>query len=184
MTEQDESLLSAAKSGNVQAVEQALKAGGSAAFQNAQGETALMLAAGCGSVECLRRLLPLSCLNETCKGGWNALMRAADKGSIEGVQLLISDTAAKAEDTEGLTALMWAAYNGYEDCVKELLPVSDSHRKSLNGRTAYDWALAYGNNKTGQLIQAFEAAQLERQSLLKELRALSGCNIKKHHSTL
>lgn len=113
----DQSLIDAARAGDLLALQAALAAGAS---PEVDGEArALIAAAAQGSSECVKVLIPLLSCKER---GRRPLRSAALSGRAECVRLLIPATDPRAEDS---SALREAARAGEAECVRLLIPVSD-----------------------------------------------------------
>lgn len=125
---------------------------------NAQGESALMLAAIKGQTELAAKLVDRKA--DVNKTGWTALHYAASSGHLLLISLLLENSAyIDAESPNGTTPLMMAARYGSVEAVKLLLDQdADPRLKNQHGLTALDFA------QQGNRQQATEAiaSQLRR----------------------
>ncbi len=149
----------AVKAANTEIVEMLLAAGANVESPNADGETALMLAARTGSVDVASKLLAAGA-DVNAREAWRdqtALMWAAEGAFPELVKLLIaqgadvharaaandwgsqitSEPRAQYRPTGGLTPLTYAARSGCTDCVRAILAAGESvDRPTPDGVTA------------------------------------------------
>jgi ankyrin repeat protein len=109
------------------------------------GATALMAAAGAGSLPCVERLLPLSDPNARADFGDTALTatlmtRAKSdemaQGQLDCLRRLLAVCDARAADTQGVSPLMIAVEEGRIEAARMLLPLSDPAWTDKGGRTA------------------------------------------------
>lgn len=107
---------------------------------NAQGESALMLAAIKGQAEITAKLLERKA--DVNKTGWTALHYAASAGNLEIITLLLENSAyIDAESPNRTTPLMMAARYGSAAAVKLLLDQdADPQLKNQQGLTALDFS--------------------------------------------
>eukprot|EP00955_Chlamydomonas_euryale_P086061 364189-Chlamydomonas_euryale.AAC.12 len=135
------------------------------------GNTALMLAAQHGHVECVYQLLQyepslqVGCRN---KYGQNALIKAVQSIQVEcTVQLLRHKPELQVRATDnndGNTALISAAQDGHTACVRALLkhdPLAQVSAANKRGNTALIAAALYGNvGCVAELLQHTPATQV------------------------
>ncbi|CAM3634596.1 ankyrin repeat domain-containing protein [Polaromonas hydrogenivorans] len=107
---------------------------------NAQGESALMLAALKGQLEWADKLIKKGA--DVNKTGWTPLHYAASSGQVAIISLLLESSAyIDAESPNGSTPLMMAAMYGSAASVKLLLQEgADPKLKNQQGLTALDFA--------------------------------------------
>ena len=129
--------------GNVDDLRKAIRRGADVDIQDKDygRKTALMFAAGGGTIECVKYLAEHGAgVDVKAEDGKTALMCAAEKGRIECVKYLAEQGAdIDAKDSEhGDTAVMAAARNGHIECVKCLIEngAADIDAKAKNGDTA------------------------------------------------
>ncbi|QIL43670.1 ankyrin repeat domain-containing protein [Acidovorax sp. HDW3] len=131
--------------------------------RNAQGETALMLAAIKGQLDAARALLARDAdVNQT---GWTPLHYAAScitGQGVEMVRLLLEESAyIDAGSPNGSTPLMLAAQYGSEDVAQLLLAEgADPSIKNQRGLTAVQFAQRAGRDA---LARSLAAAMRKRQ---------------------
>ena len=107
---------------------------------NAQGESALMLAALKGQTDLAAKLIAKKA--DVNKTGWTPLHYAASAGQLELISLLLENSAyIDAESPNRTTPLMMAARYGSAASVKLLLDQeADPELKNQQGLTALDFA--------------------------------------------
>lgn len=165
---QNKQLIEAAKSGDIEAIRELLKAGVDIEAMSNDGGTALIWAAEQGHTEAMRELLkagsdieaskmpsPSSYLQALLKAGadieakdnlWDnlgmtALIVTASKGKTEAVkELLKAGANIEARARNGRTALIVAASKGKAEVVRALLKAgANIEARGNNGWTAFDW---------------------------------------------
>ena len=131
------------------------------------GPTALMIAAICGHLDCVRLLLGAGA-NKDMKDdeGWTALMLATDEGHADCAQALL-DAGADTDKTNnnGWTALMLAAREGHADCAQALLDAGADASMTIAGNetcTALDIAQMFGNDDVAKLLQCARSRQRKK----------------------
>ena len=127
------------------------------------GQTALMVAARAGHVECVRILLPLSNPKTALNGsGWTALTLAAIRGHDECVRLLLAAGGAKGLDRDGQSAMVTAASVGSETSLRALRILLAANRAGIpeKARETVLKALegAARNGEAGSARQLVDAA--------------------------
>lgn len=147
-------LLVAARGGQVEVVKALADARADLDKTNANGETAMMLAAIGGHRTVVEFLITREA--QVNKPGWTALIYAATNGHRGIVELLLENHAyIDSAPPNGVTALMMAARGGHLDTVKVLLEEgADPTLKTDLGQTAVDWALMTKNTEIADLIRA------------------------------
>ena len=142
-----------------------------------QGQTPLLLALALRQEACSNLLLPHSDCSVLAHGAESVLFRAARAGFGGIVRKVLSLSAARKLTAFGWTPLMGAAFNQTSnedavlDCVDALLPLSDTKRRVSKrdhwsyGLCAKDLAVSRGLLRVASRIEAFEAAQKEREEL-------------------
>lgn len=140
--------------GNVDDLRKAIRRGADVDIQDKDygRKTALMFAAGGGTIECVKYLAEHGAgVDVKAEDGKTALMCAAEKGRIECVKYLAEQGAdIDAKDSEhGDTAVMAAARNGHIECVKYLIQHgADVNAKDIEyGGTALIWAAWKGHTE-------------------------------------
>ena len=122
------------------------------------GQTALHLAADCGSLECLALLLEAGADKDAVTFRSNrrtALHLAAMSGHLEVVRLLLEVSANKdTSDAHGMTALLFAAQNGHLEVVRLLLEAGADKdaTDTLYGATALHLASQHGHLEVVRLL--------------------------------
>jgi len=139
-----ESLLGAANSGDMNAVQAAIAQGADVNVADRDGRTALMFASYNGHTDIAELLLDRGArIDDRDSFGRTALIYAASGPYRQTVQLLLSHKAdPNVVDTqEGWTALMFAASEGQAGVVEVLLNHgADKTLKDADGETALDFA--------------------------------------------
>jgi len=147
-------LLLAARGGQLDVVKALADARAGLDRTNANGETAMMLAAIGGHRSVVEYLISREA--QVNKPGWTALIYAATNGHHGIVELLLENHAyIDAAPPNGVTALMMAARGGHLETVKLLLEEgADPTLKTDLGQTAVDWAMMSRNSDIAGLIRA------------------------------
>ena len=119
---------------------------------NAQGESALMLAAINGQADLAAKLIEKKA--DVNKTGWTALHYAASAGHLDIISLLLENSAyIDAESPNRTTPLMMAARYGSVAAVKLLLEQdADPQLKNQQGLTALDFAQQASRPDTAELM--------------------------------
>jgi hypothetical protein len=142
-------LLQAAEWGNVQTIQQLVRARADINVANGKGLTPLMLAAKNGFLDTVRAVLDLGADTSLQDlAGTTALMYAVYSSNADLVRLLIgsSDRAVNASNNCGSTALFWAACKGDCEQVKLLIDAqADLDTRNSYGSTALTAAVQNGN---------------------------------------
>jgi len=122
--------------------------------RNANGETAIMLAALGGHRSVVEFLISKEA--QINQPGWTALLYAATNGHLEIIKILIENHAyIDSSPDNGLTPLMMAARAGHISVVRYLLEEgADASLQNDRGETAVDWALQTRNTDIAALIAA------------------------------
>lgn len=122
--------------------------------RNANGETAIMLAALGGHRSVVEFLISKEA--QINQPGWTALLYAATNGHLEIIKILIENHAyIDSSPDNGLTSLMMAARGGHMSVVRFLLEEgADASLKNDRGESALDWALQTRNTDIAALIAA------------------------------
>lgn len=155
----DQKLREAARGGAPLLVASLLELGANPLAASQAGETALMLAAGNGSLQCLRLLAPLSNLRARDRNGDTSLIRAAASGSLSAVLLLLAEGAdPRILGRDGRDALMAAAFHKHANVVGALSNVCDPKHQSFSG----DTALALGCRMTGSFEQRLASLEIAK----------------------
>ncbi|KAJ3568871.1 hypothetical protein NPX13_g6271 [Xylaria arbuscula] len=148
--EKDQALFWGARAGNGQIIAILLKAGANPNHNAAETQTALIIAAAHGYIECVALLLESGRCDVNLKGkyGATALSFAAGNGHYDVVECLLSRSDCKADesDSTGSTPLMWAVRGGHALVVSMVTkqPSVDVNRRDKTGRTAVSWAAGDG----------------------------------------
>jgi len=122
---------------------------------NAQGESALMMAALKGHLDIAARLIQKGA--DVNKTGWAPLHYAASHGHLAIMSLLLDNHAyIDAESPNGTTPLMMAALYGTAAAVKLLLEAgADPLLKNQQGLTAINFAQRASRAEAVEIIAAF-----------------------------
>lgn len=122
---------------------------------NAQGESALMMAALKGHLDIAARLIQKGA--DVNKTGWAPLHYAASNGHLAIMSLLLDNHAyIDAESPNGTTPLMMAALYGTAAAVKLLLEAgADPLLKNQQGLTAINFAQRASRAEAVEIIAAF-----------------------------
>jgi ankyrin repeat protein len=122
---------------------------------NAQGESALMMAALKGHLDIAARLIQKGA--DVNKTGWAPLHYAASNGHLAIMRLLLDNHAyIDAESPNGTTPLMMAALYGTAAAVKLLLEAgADPLLKNQQGLTAINFAQRASRAEAVEIIAAF-----------------------------
>ena len=155
--------LKASMSGNTQRVDYLLKHDIDINQQDAEGNTALLLASERGHTATVQLLLN-SCarvarFDMQIDSGQSALMAASQNGHTEVAKLLLDHHAqVDMHDNDGWSALIWASHNGHTEVVKLLL---DHHAQVDmqidNGRFALMAASQNGHREVVTLLLDYHA---------------------------
>jgi len=121
-------------------------------FRNANGETALMIAAISGRADMASKLVFAGARYEF--KGWNPLLYAATGGKDEVVKMLLDLGAnINAVSDNGTTPLMMAVRGGHKSTVKLLLARgANPNMKNERGDTALAWAMDHGYTEIGTML--------------------------------
>lgn len=159
-------LLAAIRHHRVACVSMLLEAGVNVNVVNAIGMSPLLLAAGSGQTEIVRKLLDWGAdpnYQQPRAHGWTALLSAVHKGSSECAQALIdagADLSIRKHD--GKSALHLAAVAGNEDIARMLAPRCSEMTVTavdLDGKTARELALASNHPAVATYLATFDGAQ-------------------------
>lgn len=160
-----EGLIESAQKGDVAQVQRAIRQGINVDAQNAEGFTALMLAAFEGHPSVVEALLQAGAtVDLTNSIQRTALMFASTSDSPETVEMLLKAGAnVNAKDGhEAWTPLMFAASEGHIEVVKKILEYNpDLSHRELDGETALDFAVQRKHADVIELLQA-RMAKAER----------------------
>ena len=136
-------MLEAAREGRLEDVQRLVRGGAVdvGTGDEANGQTALGVAAGNGHLEVVRWLVREggSSVEERDRGGWTALLFAAANGRLEMVRWLVREGGSSVEENnDGNTALILAAMNGHLEVVRWLVQEGGSSvdENNNNGNTA------------------------------------------------
>ncbi|CAF1032924.1 unnamed protein product [Adineta ricciae] len=111
------------ENGDLAAVKRNITNGINLETRDEDHQTALILAARCNHVECVKILLEAHAdVNAEDVDGWTALLNACQNGSLEIIRLLVEhDAQLEHADCGQFTPLMWASYQGHTKIVEYLL---------------------------------------------------------------
>lgn len=129
---------------------------------NANGETALMMAAFRGHNPSVRKLIEKgAALN---RDGWTPLHYAAANGHVDTINILVEAGAdLNAPSPNGTTAMMMAARMGYLSAYQELvLAGADPTRVNQSGLSAADYLERRGEADRAERLRRYAAAFAER----------------------
>jgi len=152
--EVNEMLFKASYGGNLEKVEEALKAGADV-NKKYDGLTALMLASYCGHTDIIELLITADAdINAKDNQKRTALMHASCDGNKDIVEILIKAGAdINAKDNNGYTALICASMLGDTDIVELLIKSgADLNAKDNYGNTALMLASYYANKDIIELL--------------------------------
>jgi hypothetical protein len=152
-------LADAASAGDLAKVKDCLATGVDVNAKNANGSTALMLAAQEGRLTVVAFLLSAKAdVNLKAASGNTALLLAAQEGHADVVQALIAAGAdVNAKRGGGVTALMMAAQNGHVAVVQALLAAKADMSATAYGLNAQALAEQHGHPDIAQLLKAAPA---------------------------
>ncbi|XP_052096751.1 uncharacterized protein LOC127731935 isoform X4 [Mytilus californianus] len=168
MEDWNEKLLTAADTGDIEALKLSLQNDANIDFQGGIGRTALMFAARGGHLEICRLLIDTRCkIDTTDVGGWTALMMAASRGHLEICRLLI-DTGCKIDTTDinGYTALHWGAQRGYLQTTRCLVEQGGASPlvTTRRGQTPYDLAAEWKRGQYKEVMEYLQTVMSEKSS--------------------
>jgi ankyrin repeat protein len=146
--EYNSELMSAAKGGDIGAVENVLSRSADINEQNNKGKTALMFAASEGRLEVVRLLLERGAnANVADHYGTTALIVAATAGHQQVVSLLLDNGAdPNVRDDSGSAPLVNAVYFGHTDTVKVLLANKSLRLEKQDGEELLMLAAGLGHS--------------------------------------
>jgi len=176
-------LLLAAEKGNIAIINQLVEAGAKVDDQDAEGFSALHIAAACDNTEVLKVLLRQHHANFDIRlqNGSLPIHSAASKGTLDHIRILL-DAGADANDKngDGWTPLHWAAWSGNWDAVEFLLDrgvVVKATSKENGLKTALDLAYLAKQKpwyKRGRNLQKQWDNEREDELLQKLKQATTG----------
>lgn len=143
-------LLIAAERGALDKIVAAMGRGASLAEANADGETALALAAKHGHSACVQALATARGVKVVDRWGRTPLMLAAIGGHLECLEVILAKmepASALAKDFDGRSALMLAARHGHLMCAQALAPHSRASDCDLRGLDALAIARKLGHSE-------------------------------------
>ena len=146
----NERLISAAQTGNIQAINALVKAGANVNHADNDGRTALFTAALHGRVEAIALLLKAGAkVNHADNRGKTALSWAARDGKVEAIAALVKAGAkVNHAQNDGETALFEAAKGGHVETIAALVKAgANVNHADIFGVTALLWAAQDGNVK-------------------------------------
>jgi ankyrin repeat protein len=155
MNELGSELLEAAGDGCAADMLELLDEGADIEFQDENENTALILAAEGGQIECVRLLIARGADKDAKDtSGYTALVWVAQKGHADCARLLLENGADKnPKDNDGFTALIWAAQEGHTECVRLLVESgADKDATSNGGCTALILAAEKGHPDCVRLL--------------------------------
>lgn len=178
-TKLNDDLLRAAMTGDDAALRALLAQGADPSHADADGATALELAALSDCFGCVRELAAHASQSQLD----SALILCSYMGHLASAHSLLPRASAQASDGNGNTALMMAARSGNPDLAKALLPFSDPDRANNRGETALIIAAGAGHtacvdallpssdiflrNKDGQTAEECAAGHAKSAELLR-----------------
>jgi len=119
-------LLNAAKTGNLEGLKKSIEgAGMDPNTANSKGQTLLIVAADYNNVEIVKYLLEREDVNPDLQDnlGYTALIWASYKGFENIIKLLLEHNAnPNLQNNKGHTALLWASFHGHDKVVEVILP--------------------------------------------------------------
>jgi len=171
-----QAVITAAYSGDTEAVIAQLDQGADLNARDCDGDTALILAADRGHIELVQVLVERGAdVNAKNQNGETALLRAAGNGRAAVVKLLLAHQADRnAGDIVNCAPLMRAAYRGHVEVVKELLACGvDTHARNSFGNTAATLAARSGHSEIVEMLREAVDAGLADQLQPKRRAAKS-----------
>ena len=155
LSESTTRLFSAAESGDAARVRELLAQGADAGARNARmQETALILAASSGSVECVEALFPFSDPEARDFVGYRALEQALRDGREECARWLMDKTDLASASPDGCTALHHALNANQPILIEALIDRCDLLARDKAGLDAFLVAAYRGQDKPLQAIGA------------------------------
>jgi hypothetical protein len=155
-----ETLLQAAKVGDVAEVRKVVALGVNVDERDADGDTALHWAAGNGHVEVLQVLVVELGADKEAKtaNGQTALHWAVVNGHMEVMRVLVELGADKdAKDVDGCTPLHDAAFNGHVEAIKALEQLgAQIDVQAANGDTPLKLCIRHGHHQAAQVLKELE----------------------------
>ena len=146
------------RAGDVSAVRLFIAAGMDLHSRDADGMTALMMAAWYGHVEVVRLLVENGTdIHVRRDNGTTALIMAAAAGHVEVVRILVEQwveaAGAQAQDADGTTVLMWAARGGDVEMVRFLLENgANINAQDVSGTTVLMYGARGGDAEVVRLL--------------------------------
>lgn len=156
-TAEQSALMSAAKAGNVTALQLALGKGAIVNGRDKDGKTALMWAASMGRAEAVTELLSQGAdVNAADNLGWTALEAAVWSRHPAIVELLLDQNLeVNARDSEGRTPLMHAAQYGDLVMIRDLVAKgADPNARNRFDQTPLMFAVALNDTATAEALLA------------------------------
>ncbi|XP_046389052.1 ankyrin repeat and SAM domain-containing protein 3-like isoform X2 [Ischnura elegans] len=150
-------LMYACFNGCPETIELLLRCGAEKDTRNAQGQTALMIAAHNGHEDAAKFFTEKAVVNAADDKGWTALFYAVNRAhqSVANILLLNGADINKVDKT-GATAAMVAAMEGKEGMVKFILKSgADATIKSLEGETLKSIATRRGLSSLAQVVDLY-----------------------------
>jgi len=155
LTPEQSALMSAARLGNVVAIQFAIEKGADVNSRDKDGKTALMWAAYMGRAQAVVELISAGAeVNAADSTGWTALEAAVWTRRSSVVQILIERGAqVNVQDNEGRTPLMHAAQYGDAGVVRDLLAQgADPNARNKFGQTPLMFAVALNDTATARML--------------------------------